>query len=49
MHDNHGGMSYSTVCWASPTEIVLAGPGAGVQWWDHRRPGGAVAQSPAKW
>lgn len=49
LHDNRGVLSYSTVCWASPTEFVLAGHGAGIQWWDNRRPGGAVAQSPAKW
>lgn len=49
LHDNHGVLSYSAVCWASPTEFVLAGHGAGIQWWDNRRPGGAVAQSPAKW
>ncbi|KAG0605921.1 hypothetical protein M758_9G098300 [Ceratodon purpureus] len=49
LHDNHGVLSYSAVCWASPTEFVSAGQGTGIQWWDSRRPGGAVAQSPAKW
>lgn len=49
IHDNHGVLSYSAVCWASPTEFVLAGHGPGIQWWDNRRPGSAVAKSPAKW
>lgn len=47
--DNHGIMSHTAVCWASPMEFVTAGLGSTLQCWDHRRPEGPVSQSPSKW
>ncbi|CAM6041556.1 unnamed protein product [Sphagnum compactum] len=48
VHDNHGALSYAAACWGSPVEFATAGLGLGLQWWDLRRPGNAVAQSPSK-
>ncbi|CAI0427617.1 unnamed protein product [Linum tenue] len=42
--DGNGLVSYTAVKWASPTEFVTGGCGFGLQWWDLRRPGSAVAQ-----
>lgn len=46
--DNHGLTSFTAAQWASPAEFVTAGLGFSLQWWDHRRPGGAV-QITNKW
>ncbi|XP_024458837.1 nuclear pore complex protein NUP43 isoform X1 [Populus trichocarpa] len=42
--DGNGLVSYSAVKWASPSEFVTGGCGFGLQWWDLRQPGAAVAQ-----
>lgn len=47
--DNRGLISYTAARWASPTEFVTAGLGFTLQWWDHRKPGAPVSQSPNKW
>ncbi|CAM6102806.1 unnamed protein product [Calypogeia fissa] len=49
LYDNGGLMSFSAVCWASSVEFVTGSLGSTLQWWDQRRPGGPVSQSPAKW
>ncbi|KAL2635998.1 hypothetical protein R1flu_007477 [Riccia fluitans] len=49
LFDNNGLMSFSAVRWASSAEFVTGSLGSTLQWWDQRRPGGAVSQSPAKW
>lgn len=47
--DGNGLVSYTAVRWASPTEFVTGGCGFGLQWWDLRRPGSAVAQFKGNW
>eukprot|EP01018_Ginkgo_biloba_P013956 Gb_37942 [translate_table: standard] len=47
--DNRGLVSYTAACWASPMEFVTAALGFSLQWWDNRKPGGPVSQSPKKW
>ncbi|KAJ9141255.1 hypothetical protein P3X46_031809 [Hevea brasiliensis] len=47
--DGNGLVSYTAVRWASPTEFVTGGCGFGLQWWDLRRPGSAVAQFKDNW
>ncbi|KDP38727.1 hypothetical protein JCGZ_04080 [Jatropha curcas] len=47
--DGNGLVSYTAVKWASPTEFVTGGYGFGLQWWDLRRPGAAVAQFQGNW
>jgi nuclear pore complex protein Nup43 len=49
LYDNSGLLSFSAVSWASPFEFVTGSLGFTLQWWDQRRPGGPVSQSPAKW
>jgi nuclear pore complex protein Nup43 len=47
--DSEGLVSYTAAKWASPAEFVTGGYGFGLQWWDQRRPGGAVSQFKANW
>ncbi|KAJ4839778.1 hypothetical protein Tsubulata_026573 [Turnera subulata] len=47
--DGNGLVSFSAVKWASPTEFVTGGYWFGLQWWDLRRPGAAVAQFKGNW
>jgi len=47
--DGNGLVSYSAVKWASPSEFVTGGCGFGLQWWDLRQPGAAVAQFKGSW
>ncbi|KAL4181947.1 hypothetical protein AMTRI_Chr12g239980 [Amborella trichopoda] len=47
--DGKGLVSYTSARWASPWEFATGGLGFGVQFWDQRKPGGPVSQSPAKW
>ncbi|EFJ37605.1 hypothetical protein SELMODRAFT_74209 [Selaginella moellendorffii] len=49
VHDSHGHVSFSAAHWASSMEFVTAGVGAPLQWWDLRKPGGAVSQCRLKW
>ncbi|KAJ7541630.1 hypothetical protein O6H91_10G067700 [Diphasiastrum complanatum] len=48
-YDNRGLLSFSAVRWASPVEFVTGGIGYSLQWWDTRRPGGAVSKALTKW
>ncbi|KAJ6382190.1 hypothetical protein OIU77_030777 [Salix suchowensis] len=45
----NGLVSYSAVKWASPSEFVTGGCGFGLQWWDLRKSGAAVAQFKGNW
>ncbi|XP_038889924.1 nuclear pore complex protein NUP43 [Benincasa hispida] len=47
--DSNGLVSYTAVKWASPTEFATGGCGFSLQWWDQRKPGGAVSQFKADW
>ncbi|XP_039131608.1 LOW QUALITY PROTEIN: nuclear pore complex protein NUP43 [Dioscorea cayenensis subsp. rotundata] len=47
--DSMGLVEYSAVKWGSPAEFATGGLGFGVQWWDQRKPGGAVAQFKGNW
>ncbi|MCL7037705.1 hypothetical protein MKW94_003123 [Papaver nudicaule] len=47
--DGHGLVSYAAVKWASPYEFATGGLGFGLQWWDQRKPGGAVSQLKGDW
>ncbi|XP_062157570.1 nuclear pore complex protein NUP43 [Alnus glutinosa] len=47
--DSEGLVSYTAAKWASPAEFVTGGYGFSLQWWDQRRPGGAVSQFKANW
>ncbi|XP_024031007.1 nuclear pore complex protein NUP43 [Morus notabilis] len=47
--DGSGLVSYTAAKWASPTEFATGGLGFGLQWWDQRKPGGAVSQFKGGW
>ncbi|KAK9275412.1 hypothetical protein L1049_022676 [Liquidambar formosana] len=47
--DSNGLVSYTAAKWASPTEFATGGLGFSLQWWDQRKPGGAVSQFKANW
>ncbi|KAI3948016.1 hypothetical protein MKW92_047334 [Papaver armeniacum] len=47
--DSHGLVSYAAVKWASPYEFATGGLGFSLQWWDQRKPGGAVSQLKGDW
>ncbi|KAJ0984254.1 hypothetical protein J5N97_002610 [Dioscorea zingiberensis] len=47
--DSKGLVEYSAVRWASPAEFATGGLGFGLQWWDQRKPGGAVAHFKGNW
>ncbi|KAF8392976.1 hypothetical protein HHK36_021217 [Tetracentron sinense] len=47
--DSHGLVSYTAAKWASPAEFGTGGFGHSLQWWDQRKPGGAVSQLKGNW
>lgn len=47
--DSNGLVGYSSVRWGSNVEFATGGLGFGLQWWDQRRPGGAVSQLKGNW
>ena len=47
--DSDGLVSYTAAKWASPVEFATGGYGFSLQWWDQRRPGGAVSQFKGNW
>lgn len=47
--DSNGLVSYTAAKWASPTEFATGGCGFSLQWWDQRKPGGAVSQFKGDW
>ncbi|KAJ3693353.1 hypothetical protein LUZ60_008833 [Juncus effusus] len=47
--ESEGLAAYTAVKWGSEVEFVTGGVGPGLQWWDTRRPGGAVAQFKGIW
>ncbi|OVA10299.1 WD40 repeat [Macleaya cordata] len=47
--DSQGLVSYTAAKWASPTEFATGGLGFSLQWWDQRKPGGAVSQFKGNW
>lgn len=47
--DSDGLVSYTTAKWASPVEFATGGYGFSLQWWDQRKPGGAVSQFKGNW
>ncbi|KAK9141477.1 hypothetical protein Syun_010877 [Stephania yunnanensis] len=47
--DSEGLVSYTAAKWASPAEFATGGLGFSLQWWDHRKPGGAVSQFKGGW
>ncbi|KAF4390160.1 hypothetical protein CsatB_013760 [Cannabis sativa] len=47
--DSSGLVSYTATKWASPAEFATAGYGFSLQWWDQRKPGGAVSQFKGDW
>lgn len=47
--DSNGLVSYTAAKWASPTEFATGGLGFSLQWWDQRKPGGAVSQFKGNW
>lgn len=47
--DSTGLVSYTAAKWASPAEFVTGGYGFSLQWWDQRKPGGAVSQFKGNW
>ncbi|KAI3893196.1 hypothetical protein MKX03_007028 [Papaver bracteatum] len=47
--DSHGLVSYAAVKWASPYEFATGGLGFSLQWWDQRKPGGAISQLKGDW
>ena len=47
--DSNGLVSYTTAKWASPVEFATGGYGFSLQWWDQRKPGGAVSQFKGNW
>lgn len=47
--DSNGLVSYTAAKWASPTEFATGGLGFSLQWWDLRKPGGAVCQFKDNW
>ncbi|KAK9932123.1 hypothetical protein M0R45_019372 [Rubus argutus] len=49
IYDSSGLVSFDSVKWASPSEFATGGYGLGLQWWDQRKPGGAVSQFKGDW
>ncbi|XP_062078478.1 nuclear pore complex protein NUP43 [Humulus lupulus] len=47
--DSSGLVSYTATKWASPAEFATGGCGFSLQWWDQRKPGGAVSQFKGNW
>lgn len=47
--DSSGLVSFDSVKWASPSEFATGGYGFSLQWWDQRKPGGAVSQFKGDW
>ncbi|XP_010268503.1 PREDICTED: nuclear pore complex protein NUP43 [Nelumbo nucifera] len=47
--DSHGLVSYTAAKWASPAEFATGGLGFSLQYWDQRKPGGAVSQFKGNW
>lgn len=47
--DSSGLVSYTAAKWGSPTEFATGGYGFSLQWWDQRKPGGAVSQFKGSW
>ena len=47
--DSDGLVSYTAAKWASPVEFATGGYGFSLQWWDQRKPGGAVSQFNGNW
>ncbi|XP_023883689.1 nuclear pore complex protein NUP43 [Quercus suber] len=47
--DSDGLVSYTAAKWASPVEFATGGYGFSLQWWDQRKPGGAVSQFKGNW
>lgn len=49
IYDSSGLVSFDSVKWASPSEFATGGYGFSLQWWDQRKPGGAVSQFKGDW
>lgn len=49
VYDSIGLVSYTAAKWASPVEFATGGLGFSLQWWDQRKPGGAVSQFKGNW
>ncbi|XP_050374276.1 nuclear pore complex protein NUP43 [Argentina anserina] len=47
--DSSGLVSFTSAKWASPSEFATGGLGFSLQWWDQRKPGGAVSQFKGDW
>ncbi|KAM5554109.1 nuclear pore complex protein NUP43 [Rosa sericea] len=47
--DSSGLVSFTSAKWASPSEFATGGFGFSLQWWDQRKPGGAVSQFKGDW
>lgn len=47
--DSKGLVGYTAAKWASPAEFATGGMGFSVQWWDQRKPGGAVSHFKGNW
>ncbi|PON99319.1 Guanine nucleotide-binding protein, beta subunit [Trema orientale] len=47
--DSSGLVSYTAAKWGSPAEFATGGYGFSLQWWDQRKPGGAVSQFKGDW
>ncbi|KAH7546127.1 hypothetical protein FEM48_Zijuj01G0167600 [Ziziphus jujuba var. spinosa] len=47
--DSSGLVSYTAAKWGSPTEFATGGYGYSLQWWDQRKPDGAVSQFKGSW
>lgn len=47
--DSSGLVSYTATKWGSPTEFATGGYGFSLQWWDQRKPGGAVSHFKGSW
>ncbi|KAL5545108.1 hypothetical protein UlMin_008892 [Ulmus minor] len=49
VYDSSGLVSYTAAKWASPNEFATGGYGFSLQWWDQRKPGGAVSHFKGGW